>query len=156
MAYLNLYCPAMKQEQHPVPEPKWPSAAASVFVWAKDQPTPGPEAPPKSPNSRELRAVEQELATALAEITNLNALLEDIPEIFERKFQQRLQPLLAENQALRHQLLQLKGSPTDFKGAGLFPVKPGGVQLPRFGQGSATPSGSTMPPKGGPPTRDGA
>jgi hypothetical protein len=121
----------MEPEQHPVPEPKWPSAAASVFVWAKDQLSPAPEAP----NFRELRAVERELATALAEITSLNELLEDIPEIFERKFQQRLQPLLAENQALRHQVLQLQSSPTDFRAAELLPpVKSGRGQRPRFGQ----------------------
>jgi len=127
----NLYGPAMEPEQQPVPEPKWPSAAASVFVWAKDQLSPAPEAP----NFRELRAVERELATALAEITSLNELLEDIPEIFERKFQQRLQPLLAENQALRHQVLQLQSSPTNSKAAELLPaVKPGRGQRPRFGQ----------------------
>ena len=114
----------MEPEQHPVPEPKWPSAAASVFVWAKDQLTPTAEAP----NFRELRAVERELATALAEITSLNELLEDIPEIFERKLQQRLQPLLAENQALRHQVLQLQSSSTDFRDAELLPQ-----ELPRGG-----------------------
>ena len=95
----------------------WESPAASVFVWAKDQLTPAAEAP----NFRELRALERELATALAEITSLNELLEDIPEIFERKFQQRLQPLLAENQALRHQVLQLQASPTNYRAAELLP-----------------------------------
>jgi len=94
-----------------------------------------PESPPEAPNFRELRAVERELATALAEITSLNELLEDIPEIFERKFQQRLQPLLAENQALRHQVLQLQSSPTDFRAAELLPsVQSGRGQRPRFGQ----------------------
>ena len=131
----NLYGPAMEPEQHPVPEPKWPSAAASVFVWAKDQLSPAPEAPPEAPNFRELRAVERELATALAEITILNELLEDIPEIFERKFQQRLQPLLAENQALRHQVLQLQSSPTNLKAAELLPpVKPSRAERPRLSQ----------------------
>ena len=132
----NLYGPAMEPEQHLVPEPKWPSAAASVFVWAKDQLNPAAEAPPgtpaeaapEAPNFRDLRAVERELETALAEITSLNALLEDIPEIFERKFQQRLQPLLAENQALRHQVLQLQSSSTDFRAAELLPQ-----ELPRGG-----------------------
>ena len=104
----NLYGPAMEPEQHPVPEPKWPSAAASVFVWAKDQLTPASEAPPESPNFRELRAVERELAKALAEITCLNDLLEDIPEIFERKFQQRLQPLLMDR---RDAMLQVGHAP---------------------------------------------
>jgi len=129
----------MEPEQHPVPEPKWPSAAASVFVWAKDQLNPAAEAPaeaaPEAPNFRELRAVERELETALAEITSLNALLEDIPEIFERKFQQRLQPLLAENQALRHHLRQLQASPTNFKAAELLPpVKPSRADRPRLSQ----------------------
>jgi len=143
MAYPNLYGPAMEPEQHPVPEPKWPSAAASVFVWAKDQLNPAAEAPPgapaeaapEAPNFRELRAVERELETALAEITSLNALLEDIPEIFERKFQQRLLPLLAENQALRHQVLQLQTSRTEFKAAErLPPANPNRDERPRFGQ----------------------
>ena len=135
MANSSLYVPAMEPEQHPVPEPKWPSAAASVFVWAKDQLTPAPEAPPEAPSPRELRAVERELATALAEITSLNELLEDIPEIFERKFQQRLQPLLAENQALRHQVLQLQSSSTGFRTAELLPpVRQSRGQRPRFGQ----------------------
>ena len=139
----NLYGPAMEPDLHPVPEPKWPSAAASVFVWAKDQLNPAAEVPPgapaeaplEAPNFRELRAVERELETALAEITSLNALLEDIPEIFERKFQQRLQPLLAENQTLRHQVRQLQAGPTDFKAAELPPpVKPSREERPRFGQ----------------------
>ena len=135
----NLYGPAMEPEQHLVPEPKWPSAAASVFVWAKDQLNPAAEAPaeaaPEAPNFRELRAVERELETALAEITSLNALLEDIPEIFERKFQQRLQPLLAENQALRHHLRQLQASPTNVKATELLPpVKPSRADRPRLSQ----------------------
>ena len=127
----NLYGPAMEPEQHPVPEPKWPSAAASVFVWAKDQLTPTAEAP----NFRELRAVERELATALAEITSLNELLEDIPEIFERKFQQRLQPLLAENHALRHQVLQLETSRSNLRQAELLPqAHPSRRERPGFGK----------------------
>ena len=131
----NLYGPAMEPEQRPVPEPKWPSAAASVFAWNKDQRTPAPEAPPEAPNFRELRAVERELETALSEITSLNALLEDIPEIFERKFQQRLQPLLAENQALRHHLRQLQASPTNVKATELLPpVKPSRADRPRLSQ----------------------
>ena len=127
----HLYGPAMKPEQDPVPEPKWPSAAASVFVWANDQ----RPSPAEAPSEREPRAVERELATALDEISSLNALLEDISEIFERKFQQRLQPLLAENQALRHQVLQLQTSRTEFKAAErLPPANPNRDERPRFGQ----------------------
>lgn len=146
----NLYGPAMEPEQHPVPEPKWPSAAASVFVWAKHHLAPAAEAPPEAPSARELRAMERELATALAEITSLNALLEDIPEIFERKFQQRLEPLLAENQALRHQVLQLQTSPTHFRAAGLLPpAKPSRAERPRLGQVILHAFGLNVLPRGG-------
>ena len=108
----DLYGPAMEPDLHQAPEPKWPSAAASVFVWAQQQlpPAPGPAAAPAAAAqaSWELQALTKELETAQAELHSLHALLEEIPEIFERKFEQRLQPLLAENQALRQQLRQLK------------------------------------------------
>lgn len=104
-AKANLYGPAMEPDLHQAPEPKWPSAAASVFVWAQQQLKPDqPE--PQTP--WELQAMARELQAAQAELNSLHALLEDIPDIFERKFEQRLQPLLAENQTLRQQLLQLK------------------------------------------------
>ena len=94
--------------------------------------------------------MERELATALAEITSLNALLEDIPEIFERKFQQRLEPLLAENQALRHQVLQLQTSPTHFRAAGrLPPAKPSRAERPRLGQVIRHAFGLNVLPRGG-------
>ena len=107
----DLYGPAMEPDLHQAPEPKWPSAAASVFVWAQQQlpPAPGAAAAPAAAQaSWELQALTKELETAQAELHSLHALLEEIPEIFERKFEQRLQPLLAENQALRQQLRQLK------------------------------------------------
>jgi len=108
----DLYGPAMEPDLHQAPEPKWPSAAASVFVWAQQQlpPAPGPATAPAAAAqaSWELQALTKELETAQAELHSLHELLEEIPEIFERKFEQRLQPLLAENQALRQQLRQLK------------------------------------------------
>ncbi len=55
-----------------------------------------------------------ELAACRDEGAALHEMLEDLPEIFERKFRQRLQSileqqqqLLADNQALREQLLSL-------------------------------------------------
>ena len=52
----------------------------------------------------------------------MDALLRDLPEIFERKFQQRLQPLLErhqhlleDNQQLRQQLRQLTASDADMR-----------------------------------------
>ena len=134
-ANANLYGPAMEPDLHQAPEPKWPSAATSVFVWARQQLPPATEANPAEPpaqpefpvrasaaapietpapakadaaTSWELQALTKELETARAELDSLHALLEDIPGIFERKFEQRLQPLLAENLALRQQVLQLK------------------------------------------------
>ena len=125
----DLYGPAMEPDLHQAPEPKWPSAAASVFVWAQQQlpPTPSPAAAQAAADAQaaaqaqanahaqaaaqaswELQALTKELETAQAELHSLHELLEEIPEIFERKFEQRLQPLLAENQALRQQLRQLK------------------------------------------------
>lgn len=94
------------------PEPKWSSPAASVFAWAQQN---LPAAEESSQRSAEALAhqqrLEQELAAARAELAAMHELLEDIPQIFERKFQQRLQPILAENSNLRHQLQQLQGGP---------------------------------------------
>lgn len=58
--------------------------------------------------------LEQELRATRSELDALQSLLDELPEIFERKFQSRLQPileqqhrLLQDNAALRQQLLQL-------------------------------------------------
>ncbi|MCS5697872.1 hypothetical protein NZK32_02275 [Cyanobium sp. FGCU-52] len=86
--------------------------------------TPRHEAPASPPpphplsSSREaalrIRQLEQELAAARDEAEALHQMLEDLPEIFERKFRQRLQAvlehqqhLLADNQALRDRLFAL-------------------------------------------------
>jgi hypothetical protein len=55
--------------------------------------------------------LQQELDEARAELAAMQALLEEIPQIFERKFQQRLQPILEDNANLRSQLQQLQGAP---------------------------------------------
>jgi len=61
-----------------------------------------------------VQRLEIELAAARDEATALHEMLEDLPEIFERKFHQRLQSileqqqrLLADNQALREQIYTL-------------------------------------------------
>ncbi len=72
-------------------EPKWSPQAASVFAWAQQ--------------------LEQELAETRAELAAMHELLDDIPQIFERKFQQRLQPILSDNANLRRQLQQLQSAP---------------------------------------------
>ena len=61
-----------------------------------------------------MQRLELEVAAARAEAAALHEMLEDLPEIFERKFRQRLQStleqqqrLLADNQALREQVYTL-------------------------------------------------
>jgi hypothetical protein len=61
-----------------------------------------------------VQRLELELAAARDEATALHEMLEDLPEIFERKFRQRLQSileqqqrLLADNQSLKEQLYTL-------------------------------------------------
>jgi hypothetical protein len=76
-----------------------------------------PASPPPSSSGEEalrIRQLEQELAAARDESEALHQMLEDLPEIFERKFRQRLQAvlehqqhLLADNQALRDRLFAL-------------------------------------------------
>jgi hypothetical protein len=63
-----------------------------------------------------LRHLQRELAAALAEARSLRELLEELPAILERKFQQRLQGLLREqrqlereNVVLQQQLLAVLG-----------------------------------------------
>jgi hypothetical protein len=59
--------------------------------------------------------LQKELQAARDELEAMQALLSDLPEIFERKFQSRLEPileqqhrLLEDNAALRQQLLQIQ------------------------------------------------
>jgi hypothetical protein len=66
-----------------------------------------------------------ELAAARDELKALHEMLEDLPEIFERKFQQRLatvmehqKHLLADNQALRERLYSLNPGDRDGPGSG--------------------------------------
>ncbi|MFM7648170.1 MAG: hypothetical protein ACKO50_08905 [Cyanobium sp.] len=76
-----------------------------------------PASPPPSSSGEEalrIRRLEQELAAARDESEALHQMLEDLPEIFERKFRQRLQAvlehqqhLLADNQTLRDRLFAL-------------------------------------------------
>ena len=50
-----------------------------------------------------LRHLQRELAAALAEARSLRELLEELPAILERKFQQRLQALLGEQRQLERE-----------------------------------------------------
>jgi hypothetical protein len=53
-----------------------------------------------SPPSPALRRLQRELTVSLAEARSLRELLEELPSILERKFQQRLQSLLLEQRQL--------------------------------------------------------
>ncbi len=80
-----------------------------------------PPPPSSSDDAPRIRQLEQELAEARNQVgalqdesEALHQMLEDLPEIFERKFRQRLQAvleqqqhLLADNQALRERLFAL-------------------------------------------------
>jgi hypothetical protein len=85
----------------PPPAPKWQSSVPSVFSWHQQQ------------ERRE--ALEQELAKTREELQAMQALLEELPALFEDKFRQRLQPMLEQQQRLlddnanlRQHLLQLQ------------------------------------------------
>ena len=63
-----------------------------------------------------------QLAAAQEQLAQLDALLRELPEIFERKFQQRLQPvlerqaqLLEDNRQLRQQLHQRTAPAADLR-----------------------------------------
>jgi hypothetical protein len=86
--------PSTTDTVHPPPAPPAPAASLALAT------TP--------PDAQQL---EMELAAARDELKALHEMLEDLPEIFERKFQQRLatvmehqKHLLADNQALRERL----------------------------------------------------
>jgi hypothetical protein len=71
---------------------------------------------------RSLATAERQLAEARLQISELEALLEDLPEIFERKFSQRLQPvlerqeqLLADNRTLHQQIQRLAPAPGEVR-----------------------------------------
>lgn len=70
-----------------------------------------------SDESRELEALQRELDQARAQLADLEGLLGDLPQMFERKFEQRLEPLLEqqrliaeENQLLLDQVRHVLGS----------------------------------------------
>ena len=90
----------------PAAQPPQAAAGASSLALT----TTGPEA----------QQLEMELAAARDELKALHEMLEDLPEIFERKFQQRLatvmehqKHLLDDNQALRERLYSLNPAAAD-------------------------------------------
>ena len=83
------------------PQPRWGDSVQAVFNWNQR-------------NGRD-RQAEHDLSSAQEQLQAMQTLLEELPEIFERKFQARLRPileqqqqLLHDNAALRQQLQQLQ------------------------------------------------
>jgi uncharacterized coiled-coil protein SlyX len=69
--------------QHQVPTPRWM---------------------PQAPRSTEHQLLQQRIDELEEQIKAYEQLLDELPELFERKFQQRLQPLIERCQLLSHQL----------------------------------------------------
>lgn len=86
-------------------------AGAGFFSWA--QPQLPPAVQPSLPSAAThlyVKQLEQELVNAREEVASMRELIEVVPQIFERKFQQRLRPILEDNANLTRQLLQLKAA----------------------------------------------
>jgi len=59
-------------------------------------------------DQRELAAIQRQLADTRQHIGELEALIGELPGIYERKFEQQLQPLLEQERLLRHQNVLLR------------------------------------------------
>ena len=119
--------------------------AVQEAVWQViDTPEPATQAP--TPDNGQLllalATAERQLAEARLQISELESLLEDLPEIFERKFGQRLQPvlerqeqLLADNRHLQQQIRRLAPAPGEVR-LRFNPesASSGAVQLPQLPQ----------------------
>lgn len=104
------------------------------------KPTSQPSA--ADPSAARIQRLEQELAAARDEATALHEMLEDLPDIFERKFRQRLhgileqqQLLLADNRMLREQLFALQPAPAEpeVRNSRLLPPAPEAERSPDAG-----------------------
>ena len=73
---------------------------------ASSSPHPGQVQASGAPNALErqrISSVRQDLARAREELASLQSLVESLPEIFEQKFQERMAPLLGQQERLLHQ-----------------------------------------------------
>lgn len=116
--------PAAGGSPPPPPAPAGATATPPAGGFRSATPPPPPPPPPVAPQAparssaadlQRIQQLEQELAAARDETSALHEMLEDLPEIFERKFRQRLhgileqqQLLLADNQMLRERLFALQ------------------------------------------------
>jgi hypothetical protein len=98
------------------PTPEWPPQATPVLIDFQSSLDPEqintplqPSLPRQDQQLAEQREqqLEQQLSQVRAELAAMESLMEEVSEIFELKYQQRLQPILEENNNLRQQLDQL-------------------------------------------------
>ena len=73
-------------DQQQAPEPQWIASVSDV-------------------NERDVNTLRRRVSELEEQVRTYEALLEDLPDLFERKFQQRLEPLLE-----RYRLLASQGS----------------------------------------------
>ena len=104
------------------PAPKWPNPVGSIFTTRQQQEAERLRQESERQQRQHQEALERELARTQDELEAMQSLLEDLPALFETKFQQRLEPLLQQQQRLlednallRQQLLQLQPSPEPAK-----------------------------------------
>ena len=71
--------------------------------------TPQPRWMPEVPRSTEQQLLQQRIEELEGQIKAYEQLLDELPELFERKFQQRLEPLMERYQLLAQQLDQPEG-----------------------------------------------
>ena len=126
-------------------QPAAPNAIPDALDGVQDadwQVIPDTDTPHPEDLQRALASSERQLAEARLQITELESLLQDLPEIFERKFVQRLQPvlerqeqLLADNRELQHQIRRLAPAPGEVRLRFNPEAASGGaVQLPQLPQ----------------------
>lgn len=121
-------------QPHPSPNEALPASPRPLRLVSIGEETTAADASPSlSPTSPSpaLRRLQRELAAAHAEARSMRELLEELPAILERKFQQRLQALLQEqrqlerdNALLQQQLLTLLGAGEPVLASPLLPAAP--------------------------------
>lgn len=93
------------------PAPSGSAPVPSLFAWAQPQPVADhAQGQATAEALARQHRLEQELLATRAELAAMQQLLEEIPGIFERKFHERLRPILEDNGNLRRQLQQLQAA----------------------------------------------
>ncbi len=108
-----------------------PSARPLRLVSIGEDAAPPGASAPLAPPAPALRRLQRELSAAHAEARSLRELLEELPAILERKFQQRLQTLLLEQRQLEQDNALLQQHLLALAGAGeaaLAPALPPAVE----------------------------